>query len=72
MLISVFWCGNKTDERVERMLRLNVDWVEAHTTANEKPNMSEQMRQVAIADGEAGELAKSGTGHMVGISPRTS
>ena len=62
MLISVFWSGNKTDERVGRMLRLNVAWVEAHTTANEKPNKSEQMRQVVIADGEAGELAKSGTG----------
>ena len=39
-----------------------MDWVEAHTTANEKPSKSEQMRQVVIADGEAGELAKSGTG----------
>ena len=36
-------------------------WVQAHTTANEKPNMPEQTRQVAISDGKAGELAESRT-----------
>ena len=60
MLIPVSRSGIKIDEHVERELSLYVVWVKTHTTAKEKPNMSEEMRQVVIADGKTGELAESG------------
>ena len=41
-------------------MNLCVVWVKAQNTAKEKPNISEQMTQVVIADGDAGGLAKSG------------
>ena len=60
MLIPVSRSANKLNEQVERELSLYVVWVKAHNTAKEKPNMSEQMTQVVIADVKAGELAVSG------------
>ena len=60
MLISLSKSGINTDERVQRELSLQVVWVKAHNRAKEKASMSEEMRQVVIADGKTGELAESG------------
>ena len=59
--ISGFWSGASSDGKLKKILNMRAVWTKAHTTLEEKAEMTPEKGQVAWANVEVNELAKTST-----------